>query len=288
MNILDYKDSLREGPPRKISFFSTVKVLFDDYTVQIGGAVLALGLFFMQLSVGQSKFMELINISGDWEQTSGRFIKGSQRVSSRGNELFKHQFEFSVEGKLYKGTSYGPLKKADRTENCLIEYREFNPRRSRVVGTEAELHPALAACFLLLPFLGLIIMAIGLKGNLRALFLLKYGIVSQGKTLSVTPVAASGGGRAYRFVFEFKVNDNVYEANCLTKEKEIVEDDDLYNVLYNEKNPSKNIVYDALGHIPAIGRLGNVKEGNPASTFYLGLIFISLLANIYLYYQWYW
>lgn len=284
MEILDYKSSLKEGPPRKISFWATIKVLFDDYTTQVGGAILVVGLFFMQLSVGQSMFMELINVHGEWVETSGRLVE----YSEPGRNFFRYGFEFTVEGKVYKGTSYGNPRKDEKTENCLIEYREYNPRRSRVVGTSAELYPVLAVCCLLLPLLGLIIMLIGLRKNIKALFLLKYGIVSQGKTLSVTPIAASGGGRAYRFVFEFIVDGKRYEASCLSKDKETVEDDDLYNVLYKETDPSKNIVYDALGHIPEIGQLENVKEGNLASKFYLGLIFLGLIANVYLYYLWYW
>lgn len=284
MDILDYKDSLREGPPRKISFSSVIKVLFSDYTVQVGGAILMVGIFFMQISVGQSLFMEYVNVNGDWVETNGRLTDHSTYTPDR----YRHLFEFTVNDQLYEGISYGELGKREATENCLIEYRASNPRRSRVVGTEAEVFPALAGCCLLAPLFGLIILLIGLRQKIRALYLLKYGLVTQGKTVNVKPVMASGGGRAYRFVFEFKVNDMTYEASCISKDKERVEDDDLYNVLYKENNPSKNIVYDALGHIPEIGKLADIEEGNPASTFYLGLTFIMLFANLYLYSQWYW
>ena len=143
---------------------------------------------------------------------------------------------------------------------------------------------------LLLPLIGLIIMSIGLKKNFRALYLLKYGILSQGKTINIKPVISleGGGGRAYNFVFEFKVKDKTYEASCITKEKERVEDDELYNILYDKRNPNRNIVYDALGHVPEIGQLGKIKQENPSSVFYLGIIFISLMINIYLYWSWYW
>lgn len=284
MEILDYKNSLREGPPRKVSLASTIKVLFDDYTVQVGAAILMVGIFFMQISVGQSLFVELVNFNGDWVQTNGRLMDSENYTPDR----YKHVFEFSVDNELYEGTSYGIMGIREATENCLVEYRAYNPRRSRVVGTSAEVFPALAGCCLLAPLLGLVILLIGLRKKFKALYLLKYGLVTQGKTLSVTSVMASGGGRAYRFVFEFKVNDKTYEASCISKEKERVEDDDLYNVLYKENNPSKNIVYDALGHVPEIGKLGDIKEGNPASTFYLGLIFIMLLVNLYFYSKWYW
>lgn len=284
MEILDYKNSLREGPPRKVSLYSVIKVLFDDYTVQVGGAILMVGILFMQLSVGQSLFVEVVNFNGDWVQTSGRLLDNSSYRPDR----YRHTFEFTVDNEVYKGVSYGEMGVREATENCLIEYREFNPRRSRVVGSSAEVFPALAGCCLLAPLLGLIILLIGLRKKIRALYLLKYGLVTQGKTISVKPVMASGGGRAYQFVFEFKVNEKTYEASCISKEKERVEDDDLYNVLYKANKPNKNIVYDALGHVPEIGKLGDIKEGNPASTFYLGLIFVMLLVNTYFYYQWYW
>lgn len=292
MDILDNANYLKEGPPRKVSFFSAIKVLFDDYTVLVGAGILTVGLFFTQLSVGQSKFMELINISGDWEQTNGRLINYSMHGSNESGDFYRYSFEITVGGKLYQGTSYGAMPqdgvKEGMPEECLVEYRASNPRRSRIVGTSAELYPVLAACFLLLPLLGLVILLIGLKKNVRALYLLKYGILSQGKTISTKPVAAIKGERAYKFVFEFDVNNKTYEASCLTKEKERVEDDELYNILYKENNPSNNIVYDALGHIPEMGKLGEIKQGNPASKFYLGLIFIGLISNIYLYWAWYW
>jgi hypothetical protein len=280
---MEILDSLKEKPPRKMSFLAAIKVLFEDYTVQVGGAILVVGLFFTQLSVGQSEFMEVINISGDWEQTSGRVVESSAIK----DDFWRFKFEITVEGKMYEGISYGLLSE-EEVRNCIVEYRTFNPRRSRIVGSSAELFPALAGYCLLAPLLGLIILLIGLKKQFRALYLLKYGIVSQGKTLSVTPVTAAGGGRAYRFVFEFNVNDKSYEATCISKEMETVEDDNLYNVLYNEKNPSKNIVYDALGHVPEIGQLRDIKEGNPAATFYVGLTIIGFIANLYLYYLWYW
>lgn len=287
MEILDYKHYLREAPPRKVSFFAAMKVLFDDYTVLIGISILMVGLLFSQLSVGQSKFMEYINFSGDWVQTNGRLVEYSIHGKKGLRDFYRYDFEITVEGKLYEGTSYGTFLEGGATVDCLVEYRRFNPNRSRIVGTSAELYPALAACFLLLPLIGLIIMLIGLKKSSRILFLLKYGILSQGKTLSVKPIAALGGGRAYKFVFEFEVNNKQYKASCLTQEKERVEDDELYNILYNKKNPNKNIVYDALGHIPELGKLSDVKEENPASKFYLGVILISFMLNIYIYWSWY-
>jgi hypothetical protein len=284
MEILDSKTHLRKGPPRKVSFWAAVKVLFDDYTVQIGIGILAVGMIFTQLSVGQSQFMELINLSGEWQETPGGLVEKKMLK----DDFWKYTFEFVVDGEAYKGTSYGLLKR-DELNECLVEYRQFNPRRSRIVGSSAELYPPFAASFLLLPFIGLIIISIGLKKNFSALYLLKYGILSQGKTINIKPVISlEGGGRAYNFVFEFKVKEKTYEASCITKEKERVEDDELYNILYDKRNPTRNIVYDALGHIPEIGQLGKIKQENPSSVFYLGIIFISVMINIYLYWSWYW
>lgn len=288
MEILDNAYYLNGVPPRKISFWAAMKVLFDDYTVQIGTGVLAVGLIFTQLSVGQSKFMELINISGEWEQTGGRLVEYSMHGKNGVKDFYSYDFEFTVEDILYKGTSYGTVLEGGAREDCVVEYRRFNPRRSRIVGTSAELYPVLAVCFLLLPLFGLIIMSIGLSKKIKVLRLLKYGILSQGKTQGVKRIAALGGGRAYKFVFEFKAKDKSYEASCVTQEKERVEDDELYNILYDENNPNKNVVYDALGHVPEVGKLGDIKQENPASKFYLGVIFISLIINLYLYWSWYW
>jgi len=48
MEILDNAYYLNGVLPRKISFGAGMKVLFDDYTVQIGTGTLAVGLIFKQ------------------------------------------------------------------------------------------------------------------------------------------------------------------------------------------------------------------------------------------------
>lgn len=169
----------------------------------------------------------------------------------------------------------------------MIEYRAKNPRRSRIVGTSSEGFPALAACFLFLPLLGVIFIIIGLKKNFKILFLLKNGIFAKGKTLLIKPTVALGAGQAYKFLFEFDVNNKTYQATCVTKETEKVEDEALYKILYKESNPSVNLVYDVLEHIPEIGKLGEIKQKHPSSIFYLGIIGISLLVNVYIYWSWY-
>jgi hypothetical protein len=288
MEILDSKIHLQEDPPRKVSFLATMRVLFDGYAVEIGASVLGIGLILAQLIVGQSKFMEMINLNGDWVQISGRLLEHSISGKDGMEDIYIYDFEFILEDELYEGTCSGPFLRGGMREECLIEYRSLNPNRSRIVGTGGELYTSLVAYFLLLPFLGLVFMLIGLKNNYKTLFLLKYGILSQGKTLIAKKVAALGGGVAHKFVFEFKVKDKSYEASCITKQKERVEDDELYNILYDTDNPNKNVVYDALGYIPETGKLEEIKQENPISMFYWGVTFITLVINIVIYLTWYW
>jgi hypothetical protein len=288
MEILDSKIHLKEDPPRKISFLANIKVLFDGYAVEIGASVLGIGLILTQLFVGQSKFMEIVDLNGDWVETSGRLVEHSIYGRDRMEDLYIYHFEFTVEDEFYEGTCTGTFLRGGMREECLIEYRSLNPNRSRIVGTGGELYTSLVACFLFLPLLGLVFILIGLKNNYKTLFLLKYGILSQGKTQSAKKVAALGGGIAHEFVFEFKVEGKSYEASCVTKKKERVEDDALYNILYDTDNPNKNIVYDALGHIPETGKLAAIKQENPISVFYWGLTFVTFIINMVIYCLWYW
>lgn len=280
-SILDDPYSFREKSPRSLNIFTIIQVLFGGFSVQFGSLFFWFGMIFTFIFVGQSELVYLFTIDGDWVETTG-LVESIERTGVTVNDqpYYKFNFKFTVDGKELSGASMGPRGTIMEGESAAVEYTSLNTDRARIIGTTTKSFPVWTALVLIFPLIGFILMAIGFRENIKALKMLRVGVFTRGKKLSKTATnTIINNRRVYAFEFTFQVAKKPYIATCKTDLTELVEDEELEKILYNPKNPSQNLVYDAMGAAPAIDESGRITQSGILALRYLLGTIIGLLIN---------
>lgn len=70
--------------------------------------------------------------------TTATFSMGG--IHDRGSPIFRYHYDYEVDGRTYRGSSYGPRVEAPKTGAVTIEYPSAHPAISRIQGMAPEIH----------------------------------------------------------------------------------------------------------------------------------------------------
>jgi len=280
-NILD-QDTLREGPPRRLSILTRINVLFGGFSIQFGSIFFWFGMIFVLAFVGQSEMIHWFSADGEWVETEGLLLEINDGSGEVNNEpIYEYVFSYSAEGQSFTGKSNAAFGGEEEGSIVQVEYKEQNPLRSRIIGMTSEIFPAwIALIVLIFPAIGFGFLFFGFKENLKAIRLLKNGTFTRGKMISYEATNTSINDRTvYAYKFEFYASNKVYVAECKTHLTEKVEDEETEKILYDKADPGFSLVYDAMGAAPKIDRFGRIKQSNILALRFLLSTVIGLLVN---------
>lgn len=248
---------------RTISIFTSIKVLFGGAAVQIASLVfwiIASGLLGYISNYGTG-----INIGqGAWKPTTGLYLGGEYtNVTVNEEPIYAYYFSYSVDGQSYQDISYDYIRNLDNEAVLDIEYRASQPAQARIVGMdESPTGHWLMWIFGLISLVPLGILLWGLRQNQKYLYLLKKGGIAQGTYLRSTATNVSiNEQQVYKYEFSFEVNGTTYMATCKTHLYDRVEDEETETILYDPKDPSYNMISDAVSKIKPTRKAGLGRRG---------------------------
>lgn len=268
---------------RSLSLLTQIKVLCGGALFQVGAVFFWFGLPFSLVFVLESEVRNVFKFDGAWVESVG-MLQETEETNASVNDrpIYRYYFSYNVEGQSYQGYSSSVQEpsyvETEAGRELSIQYKEGNVARSRIVGMRQETFSFWIAFVLIFPLIGGIVYFSAIITNLRALSLLKRGRVAQGKYLRSTDTGSSVNEQPiYKYEFGFEVDGRSHIATAKTHLTASMEDEETEMILYDPKNPERNIVYDSIESINKLDLHGDVPKAgirallNPLSTI-LGLI----------------
>ncbi len=259
-------DLIGASPPRSISWHTSFAVLAGPSGAQVAWLfVVGFTLVFVIFD-GPRCYARLFNFWTVDGQVEGLVTDVSQLESEElGVALFQNLFEYKVGGQVFDGQSYTRGKNYGVGDAVPVTYDMANPHQGRITGTrQSEFtwwHGAVPLGILFLLVLGLAGMY---RHNLRALVLLRGGVVGVGRRLQSQIVAERGEGdiASIQSPYYFEVGPRHYRAkwygsgNAKRRRRKSRDgaDRDQVDVLYHPRKPKKNVILD--------GGLAEILMGN--------------------------
>lgn len=283
-SILDDHHILREGPPRQLTIFTSIKVVVGSFFFQFGSIFFWFGMIFCTVFISQSDLVYVFSIDGEWVQAEAKvssIVSANAKVNNQ--QIYRYNFMYNVNGQTYENSSYAPSNsEIQEGQNVAIEYGSLNPNRARIVGMSSSVFPTGVAFILLFPLVGLIFMLIGLVNGIKALGLIRNGKFTTGKRISATPTNTKINNQTvFAYEFEFSTGTQKHIAKCKTHLRSKVEDEALEKILYNPKNPAQSVIYDAIATAPKIDKFGKLEQATALSALFYSLsTIIGLLVNL--------
>jgi hypothetical protein len=252
---------------RKIPLSTYFTVLLGDVMTQVGLGLVAFGYIFVVAFTSKADF-DSFSLSSNSPTTQATLTK-IEATNSKVNKqrIYAYFYTFSVAGQTFTGTSYETHR-----ENLLegttvnVQYVAQNPQISCIEGMRNAEFPAWAAFMVLIfPLVGIGLAYVGFKKGVKAVTLLKYGVLTRGKLTSSVPTATKVNGRAvHEMTFEFTAQDNkTYQMIAKTHQIELLQDEQTEGILYVAENPHKAMTLDEM---PSSPRFENSQQIAASST----------------------
>lgn len=262
---------------RGVPLTTALAVLFGGFFVQFGAGFFAFGMIFWWVFGAQSDVTSWYRFSGELQRTSGVALASEHTgINEGGDDHSPGTPIYRIEYQYYEAGGSTPITGAcfatgmnpQPGQPVEIEYKPGDPLVSRIVGTRKAAIEAWGIFVAVFPGLGLIFMVIGLRGNLRAVRVLKTGKLARGKLVDKQPTNTRINNRTvYRFTFEFQDEQGrSYQVSGKTHITELLEDEELERLLYDPEHPEGGVLVDALPGKPEITPDGEIKGANPGAT----------------------
>lgn len=284
---MDTHRRLHELPPRKLTWFSKLILLCNDIASQSGWALIAIGSIVFWTTIIRSEVKYWFeDHSLIWEEKAGVILESDATGSTENKvPIWSYKHSFNLNREIYKGLSYSVGKKFDSGQIAFIRYDSENPLTNYIIGMRRSQFSWRVNLLLLIPLLGVILLVGPIRHNLKVLKLLEIGDFTRGKLVSkeITKHSVKKGGidrPVFKYHFEFKHNDAIYQSACRTHRIDSVEDEETEIVLFDKYNPSFNLVYDSILHAPEINAEGNMMQVSSNKATFLFLPTFTLAINI--------
>lgn len=279
MNLDKY--SRRPGPDsaggRHVPFSTALAVLFGGFFVQFGAGFFAFGMIFWWVFGAQADVTSWYRFSGELQRTTGvalacehTGITEGGGDHSPGTPIYRIEYEYyELQGSTpITGICFATGMNPAPGQQVEIEYEPGNPAVSRIVGTRKSAIDAWGIFVALFPALGLIFMGLGLRGNLRAVRVLRTGKLARGKLVEKQATNTRINNRTvYRLTFEFQDEQGrIYRVSGKTHITELLEDEELERLLYDPNHPEGGVLVDALPGRPEITPDGEIRGASPGAT----------------------
>lgn len=261
---------------RSVPLSTALAVLFGGFFVQFGAGFFAFGMVFWWLFGAQADVTSWYRFSGELARARGTALvctdtgmsEGGGKHSS-GTPVYQTSYRFhDSDGRSFEGECYSTGLSFSTDQIVDIEYDPADPATSRIVGTRKKPWDAFVLFSAIFPITGMVIMVIGLRGNLRAARVLKTGKLTRGRLVDKQPTNTRINNRTvYRFTFEFQDEQGrSYQVCGKTHITELLEDEELERLLYDPEHPEGGVLVDALPGKPEITPDGEIKGANPGAT----------------------
>lgn len=247
---------------RTIPFSTRIGVLFGGFKSQFGWAFFGFGLIFFW-AFAMNADLSFIHARGELITTEGTAIRWQSTDASEGGvPVFENYFRFTTEdGTEHEGKSYATGEQVMNGESLIIEYPEDKPQYARIKGMRREMFGPEVIWVVLFPLIGLIFILFGLKRSVRALRLLKNGILSKGTLISKVRTNTKINGRVvYKMTFQYKDEEgSEFTVSEKTPMPYLLQDQKEERLLYLRSKPGRAIMLDALPGAATINNYGYVE-----------------------------
>ena len=281
---------LTDPPPRQIDIFTQATIIFGGILNQIGWFFVGFGMLFFWLAFSFSGFESIFQSTSSWEEIEGTIDKISATNTTVNNQpVYEYNYYFRVKGQTYAGQSFTNGMQFNEQEKVSVLFNFNNPELSVIKGAKrTELSPWILLFLLIFPLVGVILVSIQTRSNLKNLNLLKIGDSTKAEMIN----KESTGGSVtinnkrypiYKYTFEFFYKDNIKEGNykaiCKTHLSELVEDEEREIVLFDRYDPKINSIYDAIPNAPEIDLDGAISKSDPVKVFGLIIPGLTIIGN---------
>lgn len=201
---------------------------------------------------------------------------------SSGSPIIGYRFDFETPSGKRSGFSYISGSSFEIGDTVDVEYTSASARILN--GRTAMLPWGLGIPFAIEPLVGLLLALLKIRQGLGAIRLLKNGVLTRGKLIREQPTGVIVNNRpVVEYVFEFKTRSGVRtEVSARTSLPERVLDEKEESILYDEADPAKGLVVDALPGKATFDPTGNlVAPGMPL--FHLGLTALTVATYVSLF-----
>lgn len=271
--------------PRDIPFTTKLEILFGGLTNRVGWPILGLGMIFFWVFSLESDLMNIRKFSGELEEAKGRVtvVRGTGAIVN-GKEVEEYTYEFWTPQGLFKGQSFSREQHYNRQNEVEIEYVENNPAKNRIKGLRtAEYGIAVGLLPLVVPFIGFLMIFLGIRGGQQTIKLLKYGNVGYGRLFKKAATGREINDQVvYQMFFEFEAADGKkYHVETNTHEAHLLEDEEVEVLLYNKSNPEEAMMFDSMPGEPQSDAEGNIEAKGFSVAFTALLVpILAILGNL--------
>ena len=261
---------------------TALAVLFGGFFVQFGAGFFAFGMIFWWIFGAQSDVTSWYRFSGELTQVRGSAlaiedtgISEGGSDSSPGIPVYKVGYGFEpIEGGYERGFCYGTGMSFAPGTVVDIEYVVGDPGTSRIVGSRKRPMEPWGLLVAIFPLLGLLFMFLGLRGNARALRLLKIGKQARGRLVNKEPTNTKINNQmVYKFTFEYTDEAGAtHRMSDKTHHSYLVEDEQTERLFYDPRNPADGKLVDLLPGRPRVDPDGSIGWVSPAVTLVRALL----------------
>ena len=196
---------------------------------------------------------------GDTVEARGTVLS-SERTGSEENDTDIYRVVSTYEdagGRPHQDTSFMVGRRYRAGETAPVEYVAADPTVSRLVEGRKNQFPPLTILFLIFPVIGLCLIVPGLRAGIRRWRLLDGGHTACGNLAGREKLKMEINDQpVFKFTFRFEANGREYLASAQSHEPEKFDDGQPKAVLFDPRNPARNVVVNDLP-----GRIGLTPEG---------------------------
>ena len=267
-----YPDPPERGR-RAVPMMTQLAVTFGGFFLQFGALFFAFGMIFWWVFGAQSDVTSWYKFTGALATAGGTAI-GSHDTgiseggsdSTPGTPIYRIDYSFTApSGAHLTDSCYATGLQYTSGQPVSVEYLPDDPATSRIIGTRKSALGAWGIFVAIFPGLGLVFMVVGLRGNLRALRILKVGKWARGKLVNKQATGTKiNNNIVYKFTFEYEdESGQAHQITDKTHHTHLLEDEEMERLIYNPAKPSEGMLVDVLPGKPEVLEDGSIASINP-------------------------
>lgn len=273
-------------PPRHVPASLALINIFNGFA-QIGWFLFGFGMVFVWMMVPMGDF-SFLTFRGPHQQATGQVthVEPTGAVENDHAVMANH-YQFSVAGRLVKGTSYSLDSSASKGETVTVEYDESNPERSRIAGMRRGQFGPWVIFVGIFAFIGFAFIYFATRSGLDRNHVLRHGVFAAGTMINKERTNMTVNKRpVWKITYEFTARDGRRaEATALATDTTKLEDDAQEPLLYDPENPERAWVLDDAPARPELEMNGELR-GRPVPALFASfipgiVIFANLMAALF-------
>ncbi|MEE4256678.1 MAG: DUF3592 domain-containing protein [Bacteroidales bacterium] len=247
---------------RSIPLSTRIGILFGGAKSQFGWAFLGFGMIFFWVFAMNADVSDYY-FNDDIVETEGVAIRW-QGTGASENEVpvYENHFLFyDDEGVEHESVSYATGYAVTSGESLKVEYPAGKPEYARIKGMRNSMFSSFVLFVVIFPLVGLIFILLGIRRSLRALRLLRNGVLTEGELIAKELTNTKVNKRpVYRMIFRYQdLQGEEYTRKERTHMPYSLQDQKKEKLLYLRSKPSFSIMLDSLPGVVEINDEGRVK-----------------------------